>query len=124
MAANPSTRPPALVIDSTVLIAICSKELSRHTPAHTELTSYASLGHEFFPPGHVVADCLYVLILLANSRGKSLSQTLGKIGGAGGSKSRISGGPCDFAKSIRRYRNPTTAAASKGLESIGGDPGG
>jgi predicted nucleic acid-binding protein len=61
MAANPSTRPPALVIDSTVLIAIYSKEAGRHTLAHAELTSYASLGYEFFAPGHVVAECLYVL---------------------------------------------------------------
>jgi hypothetical protein len=44
MAANPSIRPPALVIDSTVLIAICSKEAGRQTLAHAELTSDTSRG--------------------------------------------------------------------------------
>ena len=61
MATNPPSRPPALTIDSNVLIAICSKEAGRHALAHAELMSDASRGFEFFAPGYIVGECLYVL---------------------------------------------------------------
>ena len=61
MATAPPSSPPCLTIDSTVLIAICAKEAGRHPLAHAELTTYANQGYEFYAPGNVVAECLYVL---------------------------------------------------------------
>ena len=49
------------MIDSNVLIAICSKEAGRHAAAHAELTSYATRGYEFYAPGSILGECLYVL---------------------------------------------------------------
>jgi predicted nucleic acid-binding protein len=50
-----------LTIDSNVLIAICAKEAGRHTLAHAELTAYAAQGYEFYAPGYILGECLYVL---------------------------------------------------------------
>ncbi len=61
MATIPPTKPPCLTIDSNILIAICSKEAGRHTLAHDELMSYASQGYEFYAPGYILGECLYVL---------------------------------------------------------------
>ncbi len=61
MATSPPSSPPCLTIDSNVLIAICSKEAGRHVLAHAELASYATRGYEFYAPGYIVGECLYVL---------------------------------------------------------------
>jgi predicted nucleic acid-binding protein len=61
MATSSPTSPPCLTIDSNILIAICSKEVGRHTLADAELTSYAMRGYEFYAPGYIVGECLYVL---------------------------------------------------------------
>jgi predicted nucleic acid-binding protein len=61
MATSPSSSPPCLTIDSNILIAICSKEAGRHVLAHAELTSYATRGYEFYAPGYIAGECLYVL---------------------------------------------------------------
>ena len=61
MATVPPSKPPCLTIDSNVLIAICAKEAGRHTLAHAELTAYATQGYQFYAPGYILGECLYVL---------------------------------------------------------------
>lgn len=61
MAASPSSNPPCLIIDSNVLIAICCKEAGRHALADAELVDHAARGYQFFAPGCIVSECLYVL---------------------------------------------------------------
>ncbi len=61
MATSPPSNPPCVTIDSNVLIAICCKEVGRHALADAELVNYASRGYEFFAPGCIVSECLYVL---------------------------------------------------------------
>jgi predicted nucleic acid-binding protein len=61
MAASTPGNSPCVVIDSNVLIAICCKEAGRHALADAELVSYASRGCQFFAPGCIVIECLYVL---------------------------------------------------------------
>lgn len=61
MATGPPSNPPCVIIDSNVLIAICCKEAGRHTLANAELVSYASGGYQFFAPGCIVSECLYIL---------------------------------------------------------------
>jgi predicted nucleic acid-binding protein len=61
MATSPPTSSPCITIDSNVLIAICSKEAGRHVQAHAELTRYATRGYEFYAPGYILGECLYVL---------------------------------------------------------------
>ncbi len=61
MAASPTSDPPCVTIDSNVLIAICCKEAGRHALADAELVNYATRGYQFFAPGCIVSECLYVL---------------------------------------------------------------
>ncbi len=57
---TPSSKPGAAVIDSSVLIAICSKETSAET-ARQAIADYAAAGWTFFAPGVIVAEALFVL---------------------------------------------------------------
>ncbi|MGO9599350.1 MAG: type II toxin-antitoxin system VapC family toxin [Isosphaeraceae bacterium] len=61
MATVSPSKQPCLTVDSNVLIAICAKEAGRHTLAHAELTAYATQGYEFYAPGLILGECLYVL---------------------------------------------------------------
>jgi len=61
MATRPASNPPCVTIDSNVLIAISCKEVGRHALADAELANYATNGYEFFAPGCIVSECLYVL---------------------------------------------------------------
>ncbi len=72
MAASTPSNPPCVVIDSNVLIAISCKEAGRHALADAELVSYASRGCQFFAPGCIVSECLYVLAEKVN-RHKTLT---------------------------------------------------
>jgi predicted nucleic acid-binding protein len=60
----PSSTPPlsgAVVIDANVIIAICAKEAGREPLALAELRHYSSQGYEFYAPGVVISEALYVL---------------------------------------------------------------
>jgi predicted nucleic acid-binding protein len=61
MASVPTTNPPRLVIDANVLIALCAKEADKYAIADSELTRYAQAGYEFFAPGVIIAESLFVL---------------------------------------------------------------
>lgn len=60
----PSSPPPlpgAMVMDASVVIAICAKEAGREPVALAELSLYSSQGYEFYAPGVMVSEALYVL---------------------------------------------------------------
>jgi len=67
MASNPTNSPGAVVIDANVVIAISAKEAGRDMAATAELTRYASLGYEWFAPGTIVSETLYILCGKLNS---------------------------------------------------------
>ena len=58
---NPPSLPDAVVVDASVVIAICAKEAGREAIALAELSYYSSQGYEFYAPGVVVSEALYVL---------------------------------------------------------------
>jgi predicted nucleic acid-binding protein len=61
MATAAKSNPPHLTIDANVLIALCSNEIDKYAIAHKELTQYAQAGYQFYAPGVIVAESLYVL---------------------------------------------------------------
>ena len=58
---NPPLLPGAVVIDASVVIAICAKEAGREPLALAELSLYSNQGYEFYAPGVLVSEALYVL---------------------------------------------------------------
>jgi predicted nucleic acid-binding protein len=61
MAPATANNPLRLTIDANVLIALCSKEIDKYAIAHNELTRYAYAGYQFYAPGVVIAEALFVL---------------------------------------------------------------
>ena len=57
----PSSPQGSVVIDASVLIAICSKEAGRHIKAEDRLKHYGQQGWHLYAPGVIVAETLYVL---------------------------------------------------------------
>jgi predicted nucleic acid-binding protein len=55
------SNPGAVTIDANVMIAISSREAGRDAAATTELSRYASIGYEWFAPGTIVSETLYIL---------------------------------------------------------------
>lgn len=61
MATIPTKKPPCLIVDASVLIALCAREPEKYVLADSELTRYANAGFEFYAPGVIIAESLYVL---------------------------------------------------------------
>jgi predicted nucleic acid-binding protein len=61
MATAAMSNPPHLTIDANVLIALCSKEVDKYAIAYKELTQYAQAGYQFYAPGVIIAESLFVL---------------------------------------------------------------
>lgn len=62
MATTPPSSPTgAVVLDASVVIAICAKETGAETKALTAIGHYSSLGYEFYAPGVLASESLYVL---------------------------------------------------------------
>lgn len=59
--ATVTTNPPSVTIDANVLIALCSKEVDQYAIAHAEMVRYATEGYQFYAPGVVVAESLFIL---------------------------------------------------------------
>ena len=55
-----TSSPSAVVVDSNVLISICSKETS-HATAAQALADHAAKSSVFYAPGVIVAEVLFVL---------------------------------------------------------------
>ncbi len=64
---SPSSNPGAVTIDANVMIAISSREAGRDAAATAELGRYASLGYEWFAPGTIISETLYILCGKLNS---------------------------------------------------------
>lgn len=67
MTVSASPAPGAVAIDANVMIAISSREVGRDVLATAELANYASLGYEWFAPGTIVSETLYILCGKLNS---------------------------------------------------------
>lgn len=52
---------PALVIDANVAIAISARETDRDVRATAEISRYSTLGYEWYAPGVIVGETLYIL---------------------------------------------------------------
>jgi predicted nucleic acid-binding protein len=65
-----SSLPGAVVIDANVVIALCAKEMDKEPLALAEMARYSSRGYQFYAPGVLIAEVLYVLC------GKEQSGTL------------------------------------------------
>lgn len=61
MAAPMTSNPRFLTLDANVLIALCSKETDKFAIAHKELVRYAQAGYQFYAPGVIIAESLFVL---------------------------------------------------------------
>ncbi|HLN30571.1 MAG TPA: PIN domain-containing protein [Gemmataceae bacterium] len=59
--ASETTSPVSVVIDANVVIALCSKEPDKLANAEAKMMEYASEGCNFYAPGVIIAECLYVL---------------------------------------------------------------
>src|SRR5437762_477621 len=58
----PPTSPPhAVVVDANIAIAIAANETNGAQKASSELAAYSAAGCEFFAPGVLVSETLYVL---------------------------------------------------------------
>ncbi len=61
MASTPPSSPGALVLDANVTIALAAKETAREAVALADVTRFSGLGYQWFAPGVIVAETLYVL---------------------------------------------------------------
>ena len=60
MASTTKTNPSSVVIDANVAIALCAKEADKLANADAKMKEYATNGAQFFAPGVIVAECLFV----------------------------------------------------------------
>ena len=60
MASGTTLSPISVVIDANVAIAICAKEPDKLARAEAKIKEYAGKGCNFYAPGVMVAECLYV----------------------------------------------------------------
>ena len=61
MATTLKTTPPCVAIDATLLIALCARELDKIAAAEREMERYAQEGYDFYAPGVILAESLFVL---------------------------------------------------------------
>ncbi len=59
-ATPPSSPPPAVVLDASIAVAVTAKEATE-PKVSAEINRYLAGGYEFFAPGVIVAETLYVL---------------------------------------------------------------
>lgn len=63
MAAQPAANNPisAVVVDATIVVAISAKEAGREQQAIAQLGNYSAVGSQFYAPGVLAAEAIYVL---------------------------------------------------------------
>ncbi len=62
MATTPTSSPAgAVVVDANISVAVTAKETDKQPQASARLAHYTALGYEFFAPGVLVSETLYVL---------------------------------------------------------------
>jgi len=52
-----------VVIDASVMVAICAKEQNKQVTAKDALDDYVAKGRIFYAPGVIVSEVMYVLCL-------------------------------------------------------------
>src|SRR5579862_3858606 len=57
----PISPPDAVVVDTNLCVAVAAKETDKQSQASARLAHYTALGYEFFAPGVLVSETLYVL---------------------------------------------------------------
>lgn len=57
----PSSLPPAIVLDASVVVSVTAREATTEAKANAEIARYLASGYVFFAPGLLVAETLYVL---------------------------------------------------------------
>lgn len=67
MATTPANNPRAVVMDASVLIAICAKEQDKAATAEAALINYAVQGWRYYAPSVIISEALYVLCGKAQS---------------------------------------------------------
>lgn len=55
------SKADAVVIDANVAIAICAREQNKQTTAENALAYYSAKGWDFYAPGVIVSEVMYVL---------------------------------------------------------------
>jgi predicted nucleic acid-binding protein len=58
--ASVTTSPVSVVIDASVVIAVCAKEADKLANAEAKLKEYSVSGCHFYAPGVLIAECLFV----------------------------------------------------------------
>jgi predicted nucleic acid-binding protein len=61
MATPPTTKPPAAVVDASVIVGFCANEPDKYTAAKAKFEDYARAGYELFAPGVAIAEVLFAL---------------------------------------------------------------
>ncbi len=60
MASGTTTSPVAVVIDATVVIALCANEADKLANAEAKIKEYSGKGCTFYAPGVIIVECLFV----------------------------------------------------------------
>jgi hypothetical protein len=60
MATVPTSSPSAVTLDASFVIAYCAQEATRYAKAKAYLDYHAQSGSDFFAPGVVIAEALFV----------------------------------------------------------------
>jgi len=57
----PRNKSAALIVDASVMVAVCAREAGRFERASTEMANHAQMGGLFFAPGVLFAEVLFAL---------------------------------------------------------------
>lgn len=57
----PSSPAPAVVLDASVVVSLTAKEANTAAKVSVEIARYSANGYQFFAPGVLVGEVLYVL---------------------------------------------------------------
>jgi predicted nucleic acid-binding protein len=60
MASVTTTSPVSVIVDANVVIALCAEEVDKLANAEAKMKEYSRNGCQFYAPGVLVAECLYV----------------------------------------------------------------
>lgn len=61
MDVTPTAKPPAVVVDASVIVGLCANEPDNYSAARAKFEEYAAAGCELFAPGVAIAEVLYAL---------------------------------------------------------------
>ena len=77
----PSSERAVLIVDASVMVAVCTRETGRLERAAAMLVDHARLGGSFFAPGVLFAEVLFALCDDLGAGGHVLVPVRGAAGG-------------------------------------------